>query len=160
MTASSLAETALGAVAANATHPVDSLRVQLSGVSVMSVKRWSVLVVLALAAAAPAHAFRCGSKLVREGDTRSEVLAKCGDPVEVARSAVFRQPFVWIRGRPFHIGPDLVEVPVETWIYNLGPSRLMRRVRFEDGLVVEIETLHYGFREPPRRAPDSPPPLE
>jgi hypothetical protein len=39
----------------------------------------------------------------------------------------------------------MVEIPVETWLYNLGSNQLMRRLRFEDGKVVEIETLGYGF---------------
>lgn len=31
--------------------------------------------------------------------------------------------------------------------YNLGPQKLMRRIVFEDGAVVDIETLGYGYRE-------------
>ncbi|MCB1624968.1 MAG: DUF2845 domain-containing protein [Pseudomonadales bacterium] len=109
-------------------------------------KSVSALVAIALLAAAPAHAFRCGNKLVHEGDTRSEVAAKCGEPTEVSRRSVWRQPIIWHRGRPFYVGDGLIEIPVETWIYNLGPRKFMRRVRFEDGVVVEIETLGYGYR--------------
>lgn len=109
-----------------------------------------VLAMLALAAAAPAYAFRCGTQLVHEGDTRSEVIAKCGEPTEIERRSVWRRPVVWIRGRPFHIGTDLVEIPVELWIYNLGPHKLMRIVKFEDGFVVEIGTLGYGYYDRPR----------
>ena len=109
-------------------------------------RAWPLVLFLGLAATAPAHAFRCGTKLVHEGDTRSQVIAKCGAPTEtVDQRSVFRRPVIWVRGRPFHFGNDFVEVPVESWIYNLGPNKLMRRVRFEDGLVVEIETLGYGF---------------
>jgi hypothetical protein len=42
----------------------------------------------------------------------------------------------------------LEEVVVETWTYNLGPHRLMPRIRFEDGRVAEIQWLGYGFPEP------------
>jgi hypothetical protein len=109
---------------------------------------WPLLLITALAATAPAHAFRCGTRLVHEGDTRSQVIAKCGEPAEtIEQQPVFRRPVIWIRGRPFHLGPDFVEVAVESWIYNLGPNKFMRRVRFEDGLVVEIETLGYGYHE-------------
>ena len=64
-----------------------------------------------------------------------------------------RRPVYWHRGRPFHLGDGLVEVPVETWTYNLGPHKLMRRLRFEDGIVVDIDTLGYGYHEstPPAR---------
>lgn len=99
-------------------------------------------------AAAPAFAFRCGSKLVHEGDTRSEVVAKCGEPAEVTRHSVLRRPVVWRYGRPYYASLDRVDIPVEVWLYNLGPQKLMRRLRFEDGLVVAIETLGYGFHVP------------
>jgi Protein of unknown function (DUF2845) len=107
---------------------------------------WPLVIVVGLAAATPAHAFRCGSKLVNEGDTRSQVLAKCGPPTEAMEHAPVYRSGTWIHGRRYNLGYD-IEVLVETWIYNLGPHKLMRRIRFEDGLVVEIETLGYGFRE-------------
>jgi hypothetical protein len=76
------------------------------------------------------------------------VLAHCGQPTEVeSRSAILRRPLVWIRGRPFSAGESLVEIPVDVWVYNLGPSKLMRRLRFEDGKLVNIETLGYGYYE-------------
>jgi len=40
-----------------------------------------------------------------------------------------------------------VEIPVDVWVYNLGPNKLMRRLRFEDGKLVDIETLGYGYYE-------------
>ena len=110
-------------------------------------KFWLAVALLAAALiAAPAHAFRCGSRIVSEGDTRVEVLAKCGEPADIERRSIWRQPVYWLHGRPYHVSNDLAEVPVESWIYNLGPQKLMRRLRFEDGVVVEIETLGYGYR--------------
>jgi hypothetical protein len=38
-----------------------------------------------------------------------------------------------------------VSVEVQTWTYNFGPTRLMRRVTFRDGHVVSVETLGAGF---------------
>lgn len=113
----------------------------------MRMKAWPLILVTALVVAAPAHAFRCGNKLIREGDTRSEVLAKCGDPVEVERRTALREPIYWVNGRPFRVGGGYIEIPLETWIYNLGPSKLMRRLHFENGVLVEIETLKYGYLE-------------
>ena len=115
--------------------------------------KWIVGLGLTLLAASPAYAFRCGSKLVTEGATRSEVAAKCGDPTEIdRRSAILRRPVTWINGRPYNVGEGLIEIPVEIWIYNLGPSKLMRKLRFEDGVLVDIDTLGYGYYE------NSPPP--
>ncbi len=37
------------------------------------------------------------------------------------------------------------EVVVEEWTYNFGPRRLMRVIRFENGLVTSIRQLGYGY---------------
>ena len=112
-------------------------------------KRFAIILVLGLLAASPAFAaFRCGNKIITEGDTRSEVAAKCGEPDDViAQKSVFRRPVIWSYGRPYFIGEDYIEIPVESWIYNLGPNKLMRRLRFEGGVVTEIETLGYGYNK-------------
>lgn len=110
-------------------------------------KTWLPITLLALTApVAHADALRCGTKLVTEGNTRAEVAAKCGEATEVEHRSVWRPPVVWINGRPFHVGNGLIEIPIELWTYNLGPNKFMRRVHFEDGLVVDIETLGYGYR--------------
>jgi hypothetical protein len=108
-------------------------------------KATPLVLVLALVAASPAYAFRCGTKLVSEGDTRSQVASKCGEPTEVDRRSALREPITWIGGRAYRSGVGLVEIPIEFWIYNLGPSKFMQRVRFEDGVVVEVQTLGYGY---------------
>jgi uncharacterized protein DUF2845 len=113
-------------------------------------KRHAVILVLALLATSPAFAdgFRCGSKLVLEGASRSEVASKCGEPTEVVTMrSIFRRPVIWTDGRPYFVGEDAIEVPVESWLYNLGPNKLMRRIRFEGGVVTEIETLGYGYNK-------------
>jgi hypothetical protein len=103
--------------------------------------------VLGFFASAPAHAaLRCGSKIVTEGDTSAEVAAKCGEPVDVIQMrSIYRRPVIWMYGRPQFIGEDYIEVPVEAWVYNFGPNKLMRRLRFEAGLLAKIETLGYGY---------------
>lgn len=111
-----------------------------------------LLVAVLAAKAAQADSFRCGTRLVVEGTTRGEVLARCGEPADVERRSVLRRPTFWRHGRPYHLSDDVVEVPVELWTYNLGPNKLMRRLRLEDGTVVGIETLGYGYH------PGSPPP--
>jgi hypothetical protein len=113
-------------------------------------KRTAALLVLGFLACLPALAdtFRCGTKLVGDGDSRAEVASKCGEPTDIVEhGSVFRRPVVWGYGRPMYVGEDAVEIPVEVWLYNLGPNKLMRRLRFEGGYVVEIETLGYGYNE-------------
>ncbi|MCU0976258.1 MAG: DUF2845 domain-containing protein [Steroidobacteraceae bacterium] len=107
------------------------------------------LALLALAAApAQAEAFRCGTRIVTDGDSAAKVVALCGEPTEIRRSAILRRPVLWLYGRPYYLSDDLVEVPVETWTYNLGPHKLMRQLRFEDGVLVEVTTLGHGYNEP------------
>lgn len=110
-------------------------------------KRAAAVMILGLLTCSPAFAFRCGNKLVSEGDTRAQVVAKCGEPTDVITLAsVFRRPLVYgYGGRPYYVGENYVEVPVESWVYNLGPNKLMRQLRFEGGVVTEIETLGYGY---------------
>jgi hypothetical protein len=112
-------------------------------------KRAILVLGLCLLAAAPSFAaMRCGVKLVSEGDTRSEVAVTCGEPTEIVKlKSVFRRPVIWTRNGPYFVGEDLIEIPVEAWIYNLGPNKLMRRLRFEDGVLAEIETLGYGYNK-------------
>ena len=107
------------------------------------------IVFFGLLAAAPSFAaLRCGNHLVSEGDTRSEVASKCGEPDDVVNQrSVYRRPVIWTQGRPYYIGEDFIEVQVENWIYNLGPNKLMRKLRFEGGLLAEIETLGYGYNK-------------
>jgi hypothetical protein len=109
-------------------------------------KRGAVIVVLGLLVASPAFAsMRCGSKIIDEGVTRSEVAAKCGElrsgqpPQRVPQAGRLDQRPTLLRRRGLH------QVPIEAWIYNFGPNKLMRRVVFEAGVVVDIETLGYGY---------------
>ena len=100
------------------------------------------LAVLLLAAAAPAHAFRCGSRIITRGDHADKILRYCGEPVAVTtrlkqRSYVTEHGVV-LRGA-------LEEVVVEEWTYNLGPRQFMRVVRLENGYVEEIKYLGYGY---------------
>ncbi|MEO8308367.1 MAG: DUF2845 domain-containing protein [Pseudomonadota bacterium] len=92
-----------------------------------------------------AWAFRCGSKLVVDGDPADKVIAICGSPTEKTSYTALRPPLVWVGNRPVRVLPGgPIEVLVETWIYNLGPHKLMQRVRLEGGYVVEVTALGYG----------------
>jgi len=102
---------------------------------------------LVFAPAAFADAMRCGSRLISDGDTRSHVRELCGEPSDIQTRTILRRPYYDFHGRIVYYGDGLIEIPVEIWTYNLGPYKLMRRVRFVDGEVEEIETLGYGYHE-------------
>ncbi|MBT8131141.1 MAG: DUF2845 domain-containing protein, partial [Gammaproteobacteria bacterium] len=38
------------------------------------------------------------------------------------------------------------ELLVKELLFNFGPRKLMRRIRFEGGYLVSIETAGYGYR--------------
>lgn len=104
----------------------------------------------ALSAAGPAAAdsFRCGTRLVTDGDSIDKVEALCGPPESIRRREILQRPIRWYRGRPYYLSYEPVPIPVEYWTYNLGPNKLMRRLKFEDGLLVDVETLSHGYNPP------------
>lgn len=99
-------------------------------------------------ASAAADSLRCGTRLITDGDTAAKLEALCGEPAGVTRAEAWRRPVLWRYGRPYYLSKDPVAVAVEFWTYNLGPRKLMRRVRIEDGIVTDIETLGHGYHEP------------
>jgi hypothetical protein len=107
---------------------------------------FALVLLLGAAGVARADSFQCGNELVGTGDTRDQVAAKCGNPSDIERSTAFVPSVAWVNGVPVSAGNTLIEVPVELWLYNFGPTKLMRRVRFESGRVVAIEILGYGYR--------------
>lgn len=101
-----------------------------------------------LAGPAGADSFRCGTRLVTDGDSIDKVEALCGTPDSIQRREVMQRPVRWYRGRPYYTSYEPVPIPIEYWIYNLGPNKLMRRLKFEDGLLVDVETLSHGYNPP------------
>jgi hypothetical protein len=92
---------------------------------------------------AGADTFRCGSKIISEGDSIDKVLEYCGEPTERVRTWIRRQPRFEYGGQeiPFEGTED---VPVDLWTFDFGPNKLMRRVRFVAGKVESVETLGHG----------------
>jgi hypothetical protein len=108
-------------------------------------KRIMLAVVACLPALAAAQSLRCGGKIIGEGASRAEVTASCGNPVQVDQKSVYYRPIASTGNQANPGVASTVEVQVEVWTYNFGPNRLMQRIRFEDGLVVRIESLRYGY---------------
>jgi hypothetical protein len=100
------------------------------------------------AGSAGADSFRCGTRLVTDGDSTDKVEALCGAPSSIQRREVMQRPIRWYRGRPYYTSYEPVPIPIEYWTYNLGPNKLMRRLKFEDGLLVDVETLGHGYHSP------------
>ena len=103
-----------------------------------------ILAALALASA-PAHAMRCGVSLVAQGQWTYEVLERCGEPVEQHVKTILLGVNNGYLISGFAAAASIV---VEEWVYDLGPHRLRRLLRFEDGQLVRIETLDRGVLPP------------
>jgi hypothetical protein len=111
---------------------------------------------------ARADYMRCGRDLISEGDHQGEVLAACGEPLLAREQKIYRSgiPRRYFGTQSLGIGNryysdltnrelayhnrSVVEVQVETWTYNFGPHYFMREVTFQDGKIINIETLGYG----------------
>lgn len=109
-------------------------------------KTMMLLIFLVSVATLPAHALRCGNALVAEGDHKTEVLRKCGDPINV--DIRFERRNVVDPHHGSH-RPDYDRVyptaEVEEWTYNFGPQRFMQLLRFENGILKEIRDLDRGY---------------
>jgi len=107
-------------------------------------RRFRAVALMAIAAsvATPAYAMRCGITLVAEGQWTYEVLERCGKPIERHVRTVFQGVNT---GYAIAGYSALWSVVVEEWIYDLGPHRLRRLLRFENGQLVAIETLDRGL---------------
>jgi hypothetical protein len=118
-----------------------------------------LLLLLATGLAQPALALRCGNKLVQRGDPMPKVLKYCGEPAATQTRSIVRRGVprsrVYLDGELRSFSDDellindrsFVEVLVDEWTYNFGPRKLMRIVRFENGLVVDVKELGYGYRD-------------
>ena len=83
----------------------------------------------------------CPGGVVSVGDSRLDLLGKCGAPTFVeARPA---QVTEWVGDR-VQGASRTVTITVETWTYDLGSSRLVQYVRLEAGKVVNVRTGGYG----------------
>jgi len=104
-----------------------------------------------------ASAMRCGSALISKGDIQAKVLQYCGDPIQTTKRYGLRRG-VYVRSGislgsaagsiqqgKYYYPYGQSEVLIEDWVFNLGPNKLMRQLTFENGIVVRVETLGYGY---------------
>lgn len=84
---------------------------------------------------AQAASLRCNSKLISTGDVTSDVLSRCGQPVD--------RSFLGYKQVPGERYGESMEVAVEEWIY--GPwSGMLYFVRFEGNRLSDIKSKRSG----------------
>jgi hypothetical protein len=105
--------------------------------------KWLPLALLCWAPAlAVSQTLQCSNKIISEGSTRWELSSLCGDPTQVEHKTIYNNVSATA---PTVVAGTTTEVHLEMWIYNFGPTRLMQRIWLEDGVVVRIESMGYGF---------------
>ena len=116
------------------------------------------LLLLSLLVSHNAFALRCGPYVINEGMYKSEVYGKCGAATSVESHIETRstgsQIYYGNQGNfppnsGFVLGQNnynQVEIVIEEWIYNFGPSNLQQYLRFENGKLIEIRNLDRGYR--------------
>jgi hypothetical protein len=87
--------------------------------------------------------FRCGSRIVLNGETQDDVAGKCGDPDDVRTWTELRTESIWRNGVKIERS-----VPIEyaEWKYDFGRDRLIRYVTFVQGRLSAVRTGEYGCR--------------
>jgi hypothetical protein len=81
----------------------------------------------------------CSEQIVSVGDTKSDVIAKCGDPTwKDTRQEEFKE-------RLDNGLERKVFVTIDEWTYNLGPNRFVRIITFRNGKLVDIKSGGYGY---------------
>lgn len=93
-----------------------------------------------------AWAFYCGNLLVDEGDYKLQVLEKCGQPNYQESRVEYRS--IALRGSGINQpGLDIVQqvqVNIDEWTYDFGPHDFMQKLYFENGRLLNIQSLGYG----------------
>ncbi len=104
-----------------------------------------------------ALAFRCGQKIVIKNMHELQVRKACGEPTTqrnlgvTVRSGHLPERRSYANGVTVERFPGyghyVEEVVLTEYVYNFGPRKFMRRLIFEGGILVTIESMGYGYRE-------------
>ena len=86
--------------------------------------------------------FYCGEQIVAQGDTKADVLNKCGEPAwkEIREDTVTEA--LLANRTPVNL------VTTEEWVYNFGSAALLVFLRFQGNRLATIETGGYGYDDP------------
>jgi hypothetical protein len=116
-------------------------------VTVTTCLAWLALAAACLGpGAARADSLRCDGGLVSVGDTKLDLLGKCGRPALAEQRDVERGSAL-LTGRAEQVS-QVATVRVETWTYNFGTRRFVQYVTLEAGRVVAVERGGYGYDLP------------
>jgi hypothetical protein len=101
----------------------------------------------------PESTLRCRSYVITSGASQSEVLRKCGAPVDIVSWDEERVKIDTYKNIPAESEDELYREPlfvkeytkIEEWEYNFGPTRFIYYLRFENGRLERITSGGYGY---------------
>jgi hypothetical protein len=94
---------------------------------------------MALPSFVHADSLRCGNTVISLGDTKTDVLMKCGDP---AGTDSWQEEIV---ERIDAETKKKAVVTTDEWTYNQGPDALIRVLTFRNGKLADIKEGGYGY---------------
>lgn len=83
-------------------------------------------------------AFRCGNGLVTEGDSKSQVVATCGQPTSKEKSCENSQQYTTTTKSGKAKRVKKCGQKLETWFYNCGENDFIYKLTFDDGKITNI----------------------
>jgi hypothetical protein len=98
-----------------------------------------LMILLSILGERQALASGCDPERMTLGKTTAEVASRCGEPAWRER---------WSEERLVETAPRPLRrevITFEEWVYDFGPSKFIRILRFENGLLSEVKTGGYGF---------------
>ncbi len=84
---------------------------------------------------------RCDASALQVGDSKLDLLAKCGEPWSKDARLEARA----VAAGEGATAAATVTVRVEVWTYNFGPRRFIHFATLENGKVVRVERGGYGY---------------
>ncbi len=91
-----------------------------------------------------ALALRCGTGLVTEGDSKSQVLTTCGKPTSKEKSCENSQQYTTTNNNGKIKKVKKCGQKLETWFYNCGDNDFIYKLIFDDGKIINIITEGRG----------------
>jgi hypothetical protein len=95
---------------------------------------------------AAADTVRCGRQLAVEGNTLYEVRSRCGEPDNQIHRVELRTERNWVQGscdskeqqQCGRMVERTVEVVIDEWTYDFGPTQFIQYLIFEQGRLVQV----------------------
>jgi hypothetical protein len=110
----------------------------------MDPMRLLVLVAVLFPVGARADSLRCDGGLVSVGDSKLDLLGKCGAPTLREAQAEARS-LIQVDAAGRGLAGRTSAVTVERWTYNFGPRSFVQYVTLEGGRILAIERGSYGY---------------